>query len=920
MNSKIYVNLAFMLLLVLVLTVSSSAQDSTAFTVTTPNPAGASSEDGYTINVDLPQAVLYDVTITDTLPQGLIYKRDSLEVIGTANLPSETVSSPNDGSQPVTMTWAFGQLDKSDGQGLTLKFQPIVANVTSNRAGITLAPNRVSLQYRDESGELQTASGESSTAELVEPDLQIEMSAIPTSGRVVTYAASVTHSAKSDADAFDSDLDIVMPSGVVYSPGSAKILSGPAASIDNTNPKELKWHLGDIDRSWNSAQKIVLSFNATTESSANPDQIVGILTWRSAPVDSPGTRNYVKTQLLKALVYTPNYAVAVNQMADPNPVEAGQILRYAINYSNTGNDEVHGVAIKDIYDQNVTYVSSNPLTNPGRDDSWTIGDLKPGESGDIIVEVRVKPSAADGTILKNVVSMASTEASSEAIAETAVKVNPRNLTKAENKTLPQLGANNTSSIQIGNNSLNTSLNNSSNNSLNMTALKVIILENYDIVGANNTSSQIASNSENNTTITTTKQKVIPLLQVNNESSTQMGDDSENGSASTSAKREVLSLEMAAKETTAQFEAQTGNNTTPILDEQEFLPKIGAYEYIYKQIDINSENNTTSTPAKEPVPPQEAAKKAETLTDTQSENDKTTTILKFGDDIKVELVLQKSHLLSNYLVINKSDDISNKPSPETNQPDPATDQAKLGANQSNESIDQMPGAMNISSLATDQPDPVLNQTTSRDNQSDLSQSQTPTIEIKPELNISQSNTATNQPNIETNESAKPEDKTPAVDIMPVLPAVQPGIASNQTETGASQSDKPEYQMPKVDIMPVLPAVQPGIASNLTETASSQPVKPNDLTPVMETQPTIQADLPGTVPAQSDNGVSAPDTSIGMTPVVESEPALPAIQPVTIPTLPDVGAGMPDISMVQMPVVETMSAAPVSQSSVNLNETK
>ena len=960
-NSKIHVNLAFMLLLALVLAGSFSAQGNTAFAISDPNAAGASSKDGYTINVDLPQAVLHDVTITDTLPQGLIYKSDSLEVIGTANLPSETLSSPNDGSQPVIMTWAFGQLNKSDGQGLTLKFQPIVANVTSNRNGITLAPNRVSLQYMDDSGVLQTASAESSTAELVEPDLQIEMSASPTIGNVATYTASVTHSAKSDADAFDSDLAIVMPSGVVYSPGSAKILSGPTSSIDNTDPGKLKWHLGEVDQSWNSAQKIVLTFNATTERSVNSGEIVGILTWNSAPGDSPGTRSYVKTQLLKAAAaYTPNYAVAVNQIADPNPVEAGQILHYNINYSNTGNDDVHGVAIKDFYDQNVTYLSSIPLTSPGKGDSWTIGDLKPGESGDIIVEVRVNPSAADGTLLKNAVNMASTEASSEAIVETIVKGTPRNLTKAENKTLPQLGANNTSSIQMGNNSENNTTfdlkkleiipligaNNTSsiqigNNSLNNTTLKVIKIENHISVGANNTSSsQIAGNSENNTTIATTKLKVLPpsqlsnesstqignnsknntaiattkldvlpLSNVHNESSTQMGNDSGNSNTSTPAKRKVLPLVITTEGTNAQLQAQTGNNTTPIREKQEFPSKIGAYEYEYKQINTNSENNTTSTPAKKPVPPQEATKKAETQTDTQSENDKPT-ILKFGDDIKVELVLQKTHLLTDYLVINKSDDISNKPNSETNQPDPAKGQT-LGANQSNESIEQIPAAINKSSLATNHPDAVSNQTTLSDNQSDQSKGQTPNIEIKPELNINQSNTASNQPNIETNQSAKPKDQTPVVEIMPASSAVQPGAASNQTEPGASQSDKPKDQMPAVEIMPALPAIQPSAASNQTETAPSQSDKPKDQTPVIETKPTIQANQPNTIPAQSDNGVSTPDTLIDQTPVVESKPVVPASQPATVPTLSNVGASSPDTSMGQTPVVESKPDVPASQ---------
>ena len=970
MNSKIHVNLAFMLLLALVLAGSFSAQGNTAFAISGSNVAGASSKDGYTINVDLPQAVLHDVTITDTLPQGLIYKSDSLEVIGTANLPSETLSSPNDGSQPVIMTWAFGQLNKSDGQGLTLKFQPIVANVTSNRNGITLAPNRVSLQYMDDSGVLQTASAESSTAELVEPDLQIEMSASPTIGNVATYTASVTHSAKSDADAFDSDLAIVMPSGVVYSPGSAKILSGPTSSIDNTDPGKLKWHLGEVDQSWNSAQKIVLTFNATTERSVNSGEIVGILTWNSAPGDSPGTRSYIKTQLLKAAAYTPNYAVAVNQIADPNPVEAGQILHYNINYSNTGNDDVHGVAIKDFYDQNVTYLSSIPLTSPGKGDSWTIGDLKPGESGDIIVEVRVNPSAADGTLLKNAVNMASTEASSEAIAETVVKGTPRNLTKAENKTLPQLGANNTSSIQMGNNSENNTTfdlkkleiipligaNNTSsiqigNNSLNNTTLKVIKIENHILVGANNTSSsQIASNSENNTTIATTKLKVLPLSQLNNESSTQignnsknitaiattkldvlplsnvhnesstqMGNDSGNSNTSTPAKRKVLPLVITTEGTNAQLQAQTGNNTTPIREKQEFPSKIGAYEYEYKQINTNSENNTTSTPAKKPVPPQEATKKAETQTDTQSENDKPT-ILKFGDDIKVELVLQKTHLLTDYLVINKSDDISNKPNSETNQPDPAKGQT-LGANQSNDSIEQIPAAINKSSLATNQPDAVSNQTTLSDNQSDQSKSQTPNIEIKPELNINQSNTASNQPNIETNQSIKPKDQTPAVEIMPAFPAIQPSAASNQTEAGASQSDKPKDQTPVIETKPTIQANQPNTVPAQSDNGVGTPDTSIDQTPVVENKPDVPASQPATVSTLPNVGAGTPDTSIAQTPVVESKPDVPASQPATVPTLPNVGASMPGTLVGPTPVIGgSVPAAPASQPSADLNQTK
>ena len=885
MNSKICLNLAYMFLLALAVSVPTSAQDNTGLASSGPFAAGASSQDGYTINIDLPQAVVNDVTITDILPQGLIYKSGSLEVSGAADTThAETVSSPNDGSQPVTITWSFGQVNNSAGQGLILKFRPIVADVPSNKDGTTLAANQVSLQYKDDSGVVQTASGVSDSVKLVEPDLELGLSADPVQGGTATYTASVSHSAKSDADAFDSDLIVVLPSGIVYSPGSAKIISGPAGGTVDASPSGLKWHFDQIGRSWNSAQKVLLSFNATAMkimeggNGNSPGEIAATLTWKSAPGDGPGTRRYVKDQSLKAAIYAPDYAVGIGQITDPNPVEAGKILQYAINYSNTGKDAVHGVTIKDSYDQNVTFLSSVPMTDSGKGALWTVGDLKPGESGDIIVEARVNPSAADGTTLKNVVNMASLEASSESIAETTVKVIPRNPTTAKNTTLPQLGANNTSSTQIGNDSLDNA------------TFKGIKIEDLPLVGANNTSSstQIVGNSENNTTTATTKLSLLPLSQVNNESSTQMGNDSGNSTASTPAKREALPLVTTTEGTTAQLQAQAGNNTTSTPGKQELPTKNVVPEYTYKQIDTNSENNTASGSATKAVPPQaEAAKKAETQTDIQSENNMVTT-LQFGDDIKVELVLQKTHLLDDYLVINKSDDISNKPHPATNQPNPATDQTKLGANQSNESIDQTPAAMNKSSLTTSQPDAVSNQTMLSGNQSDQSKGQTPTIEVKPELNINQSNAAQNQPNIEANQSAKPKDEqTPAVEIMPALPAVQPSTDSNQTETGASQSDKPK-----------------------------------DQTPVVESKPTIQDNQPATVPTQPNVGASTPDTSMGQMPVVEGNPAATATasQPALGPSLPNVGASTPDTSSVQMPVVESMPAAPASQPSVDLNQTK
>lgn len=339
-----------------------------------------------------------------------------------------------------------------------------------------------------------------------------------------------------------------------------------------------------------------------------------------------------------------------------------------------------------------------------------------------------------------------------------------------------------------------------------------------------------SNSTNSTIIENTTEKLNYLMRSITENITGVSNKNttENIAGNITEK---------SAETTLVDNTTSADNATLAQAKQ----ATGAYGYSYQQIGTNSENNTTSTPAKEEVPPQiKATQKAPTQTDTQPEVNKITT-LQFGNDIKVELVSQKIHLLDNFLVINKSNDILNKPYSAANEPDPAAGQTELGDNQSNESIDQMPVATNNSVLEIKQSDAVLNQTTLNDNQSDLSKGQTPDVEIKPELIVNQSNPDSNQPNIETNQSVKSEDQTPSVQIMPALLAVQPA------------------------------------ASNQTETATSQLANPKDNTQVIETEPTIQANQPNTVQNNQENGASTTDALIGQTPVVESAPAIPVSQP-------------------------------------------
>jgi hypothetical protein len=141
----------------------------------------------------------------------------------------------------------------------------------------------------------------------------------------------------------------------------------------------------------------------------------------------------------------PKAALGVSITANMDPVEAGQVMQYTIQYVNEGHSEVHGVGLKETYDTNTEFISADPMPD-SNNDLWTIGDLKPGESASISIMARVNPDVKDNAELKNVVNMFCEEkATAEAIAITIAKnagnklvvmesQNSTNLYQAENAT------------------------------------------------------------------------------------------------------------------------------------------------------------------------------------------------------------------------------------------------------------------------------------------------------------------------------------------------------------------------------------------------------------------------------------------------------------------------------------------------------
>lgn len=375
--------------------------------------------DHYMINADLPARVVQDVVISDTIPRGLIYENDSLNITGASDF-EEDLSGPNDGSQETVVTWGFGSVNNSANQDMKIGFQAVVADVPGNHEGVTIRSNRATLRWRDSRG-LHTSSDEAEPVEIVEPDLIIEERAAPQScktGDAVSCIISVYHSAKSGSDAFDVDLTEALPPNLAYIPGSMETLSGPAGEKDDSSPSVLKWHFDTIDSFWTGSRPIILRYNATGMK-AGTNCSRSLIIWTSAQGKNPHERTYSSECRSCPKVEDRSLGLCISKTA-PDQVCPGGIINYTINYENSG-EAASSVAIRETYDSNTTFISACPPTDVGTNNLWTIGDLLQRGSGKIEVCVQVKPSARDGTVLNNTVEILSENSKASAAASTIVR-------------------------------------------------------------------------------------------------------------------------------------------------------------------------------------------------------------------------------------------------------------------------------------------------------------------------------------------------------------------------------------------------------------------------------------------------------------------------------------------------------------------
>lgn len=262
-----------------------------------------------TLTINVTPGTLQDTQVVDSLPAGLIYSTGSQSV--SANLTPGSgalgfsVSAPNDGTAPVTLTWDFADATVSSSP-VFIQYDAIVANVVGtppagNNVDGTNLVNQVHLYYTDISGTPQDKSASDSFS-IVEPVLSINKMVndlFPGPGQVLTFTLTVQFTGASTADAFDVLLEDILPPALIYQPGTLTHVSGvapnwasdPLHTLDDTGAPTLRIHWDTFPGS-PSAQSVI-QFQATVSSSVSLGQLIdntATLTWTSIPLGNPDER------------------------------------------------------------------------------------------------------------------------------------------------------------------------------------------------------------------------------------------------------------------------------------------------------------------------------------------------------------------------------------------------------------------------------------------------------------------------------------------------------------------------------------------------------------------------------------------------------------------------------------------------------
>ena len=242
----------------------------------------------YTLSINSPLGTLQSLTIADVLPAGMIYLNDAAIVGSILPAPAPTVSSPNDGSADVKLTWSFGNAVVSSSP-IQITFSARVADVVGNQRPDVLV-NNASMTWTNVAGTPQTLR-DTDDFIIVEPAMTIDKTIIQGSaapGDTVTIRIEVKNVGTSTA--YEVTMQDVLPAGLTFA-GGLDCITGVQ------DPGTCSASGGTVTATWSqflaNGTTAIIQFQATVDANVQPGtQIVNtarVTEYSSLPDSDPNS-------------------------------------------------------------------------------------------------------------------------------------------------------------------------------------------------------------------------------------------------------------------------------------------------------------------------------------------------------------------------------------------------------------------------------------------------------------------------------------------------------------------------------------------------------------------------------------------------------------------------------------------------------
>jgi uncharacterized repeat protein (TIGR01451 family) len=314
-----------------------------------------------------------NVKVTDTIP---------IELTFVSSLPVYTSVSGT------TYTWVIGDVAAGTGGTIT-----ITVEVKVGTADETLLHNVATLYYADANGNDYTPIEDYADVKVTAPVMMFSKTAsVSTADPGDQFVYTITYKNVGTGDATGVVISDKIPDELDFISSTPNYTFKVATTY--------VWNIGNVAAGEGGNITIVVQVKAYTEDKTLLHNVATLYYEDANGNDYTPIEDYADVTVTAPVM-------RLYKSADKTEANPGDEIVYSVHYANVGTGVATNVVIEDTIPTDTVFVSSIPSPDSvsGNTYTWIIGTVNPGDSGDIIITVKVKAFTPDRTLLRNIVTL-----------------------------------------------------------------------------------------------------------------------------------------------------------------------------------------------------------------------------------------------------------------------------------------------------------------------------------------------------------------------------------------------------------------------------------------------------------------------------------------------------------------------------------